>query len=560
MKTKDASIQKFKGEASIGPITGNLTIETPILKEKSGLLIAARTTYSDWILKSLNNKKLNKSSASFIDLLAKYNHKINKKNSIKITSYYSNDKYQIASDTTNSYGNNIISLNWHHKFNDKNDANLILAASSYKFNLDYNSKDISKNFNLNYSIREVNAKLKFKYALSKKHNIKYGVSSKLYNISPGVLQFKDDNSLIENRQIDKEKGLENALFLSNKFIVNKKLSLDIGLRYSQFLTLGKATQNFYTANSIIDESSLMVTKKYKENEVIQNYNGLEYRLSARYLLGDNLSLKASYNKTFQYIHRLNNNTTATPIDTWRLSNINISPQEGNQISFGLFKNLNDYEFSFETYFKKYKNILNYKIGANFLLNENIETEVLQGPGKSYGIEFLIKKKLGKLNGWIGYNYSRSLLKLDSSFNEEKINNGNFFPTNYDKPHDFTTVLNYKITKRYSISTNFIYQTGNPVTYPTGKYKYLDSEYLLYSDRNKFRIPNYYRLDLGINIEGNHKIKKLAHSFWNISIYNVLGRNNPKSIFFNTNNQGKVLAYKSSIFSYPIPTITYNFKF
>jgi hypothetical protein len=218
-----------------------------------------------------------------------------------------------------------------------------------------------------------------------------------------------------------------------------------------------------------------------------------------------------------------------------------------------------YEFSIEGYYKNFKKILDYKVGAELLLNKNIETEVLQGEGKAYGVEFLIKKIKGKLNGWIGYSYSQSLIKLDSKFSEERINNGDYFPSNFDKPHDVSLITNYKLTKRYSFSANFTYQTGRPVTYPIGKYIFNGEERVLYSERNKFRIPDYYRFDIGLNIEGNHKIKKFAHSFWNISIYNVLGRNNPYSVFFVTENS-KIKAYQSSIFSIPIPTITYNFKF
>ncbi len=213
----------------------------------------------------------------------------------------------------------------------------------------------------------------------------------------------------------------------------------------------------------------------------------------------------------------------------------------------------------EGYFKKINDILDFKTGAQLLLNENIETEVLQGLGKTYGLEFLIRKNEGKLNGWLAYTYARSYIKLDSDFSEEQVNGGNYFPSNYDKPHDLSVVANYKLTRRFSFSANFVYQTGRPVTYPLGSYRFQNSDYVFYSDRNKFRIPDYYRLDLSFNMEGNHKIKKFAHSFWNLSIYNVLGRNNPYSVFFVTDN-GEVKAYQSSIFSIPIPTITYNFKF
>jgi len=185
--------------------------------------------------------------------------------------------------------------------------------------------------------------------------------------------------------------------------------------------------------------------------------------------------------------------------------------------------------------------------------------VLQGDGKSYGVEFLVRKNKGRFNGWLGYTYSRTFIKLDSDFAEERVNNGEYFPTNYDKPHDFSTVINYKLTQRFSFSANMVYQTGRPVTFPVGKFVFNNAEFVVFSDRNKFRIPDYYRLDIGFNYEGNHKIKKFAHSFWNLSIYNVLGRNNPYSVFFVTEN-GEIKAFQSSIFSIPIPTVTFNFKF
>jgi len=226
---------------------------------------------------------------------------------------------------------------------------------------------------------------------------------------------------------------------------------------------------------------------------------------------------------------------------------------------GLYQNAGNYELSLEGFYKKQRNITDFKTGAQLQLNANIETEILQGEGKSYGIEVLVRKNTGKLNGWLGYTYSRSLFKLDSEFQQERVNNGEFFPSNFDKPHDVSLVLNYKLTRRFSFSGNFIYQTGRPVTFPVGNYEFDGNEFVLYSDRNQFRIPDYYRLDLSFNIEGNHKIKKFAHSFWSISVYNVLGRNNPYSVFF-VSQEGEVKALQSSIFAIPIPSITYNFKF
>ena len=327
------------------------------------------------------------------------------------------------------------------------------------------------------------------------------------------------------------------------------------------MRLGASTQRVYQNGLPKNDQTFVKEDKFQNNKVFYQQGGFEPRLAARYLITDSFSLKAGYDQTLQYIHLLSSNTTQAPTDAWKLSDTNIKPQKGQQISLGIFKNIdyNEMEFSAEGYYKKSNNILDYKIGANLLLNQNIETEVLQGEGKAYGLEFLVKKQMGRLNGWLGYTYSRTLIKLDSNFNEEKINNGEYFAANFDKPHDFSAVLNYKFTKRYSFSSNFVYQTGRPITYPIGKFQYNNAEYTVYSDRNKFRVPDYYRLDIGLNIEGNHKIKKLAHSFWNISVYNVLGRNNPFSVFFVTKD-GQIKAYQTSIFAIPVPTITYNFKF
>ncbi len=562
IRTKDPNTKKFEGEASIGPVTGNVNVDIPVVKDKSGLILGVRSTYSDWILGLVNNKQIENSSVSFYDVIAKYKHQINDNNAIKATGYFSQDQFQIASDTINKYGNVMGSLNWEHVFNDKNRGNLVVSHSRYAFDINFESDDTNKGFDLNYKISETDLKLKLQYDYSDKHKIDYGLESKLYSINPGTIQPNGSTSTVIPLTIAEERALENALFISDEITLNKKLTFNVGLRLNQYLALGPSTERVYQDNSPKNETTLVNTIEHGNNDVFQTYHNLSYRLSGRYALDNTLSLKASFNKSFQYIHRLNNNTTATPIDTWRLSDSNIKPQEGSQISLGAFKNINgnDYEISLEGYYKEYQNLLDYKIGANLLLNENIETEVLQGNGKSYGVEFLVKKNRGRLNGWLGYSYSRSLIQLDSQFDEERVNNGNFFPTNYDKPHDLTAVLNYKFTERYSFSANFTYQTGRPITYPTGKFIFQGAEFLTYSNRNQFRIPDYYRLDIGINIEGNHKIKKFAHSFWNISVYNVLGRNNPYSVFFQTNENGNVEAYQSSIFSVPIPTITYNFKF
>jgi hypothetical protein len=560
ISTKESNKKKFSGEGSIGPVTGNLSLETPIVNGKSSLMMGVRATYSDWILKSISEESIKNSNASFYDGVIKYEDSINNNNKFQVTSYISRDQFSISSDSVYGYGNFLGSIKWEHVFDAKNSLNVILASSQYKFNITYEGV-YNRNFDYGYKINETELKLIAKYNHSKKHKLDYGLSSKMYNIQPGYMKPLGNESVIQERRVQKDKGLESALFVSDLIEVNDKLSVDVGLRFSTFLALGKREQNIYDANIPKSDESIIQTKFYKNNEVIKVYGGPEIRLSGRYFLSPSLSLKAGYNSTIQYSHLLSTNTTASPVDSWKLSDLNIKPQKAQQLSVGIFKNsYNDsYEMSVESYYKKMNNILDFKIGADLILNENIETELLPGVGKAYGIEFLLKKKQGKLNGWLGYSFSRTLIKLDSPFLTNQVNNGEYFAANQDRPHDFSMVSNYRITKRYSVALNFNYQSGRPITYPVGKYDYAGTQYVHYSDRNKFRVPDYYRLDIGVNIEGNHKNVKLAHSFVNISVYNVLGRNNPYSVFF-VNESGKIQAYQSSIFSVPVPTITYNFKF
>jgi hypothetical protein len=560
IETKDGNLEKFSGEASVGPVTANLAMEIPLTKEKSSLVVGARGAYSDWILKSLDEASLKNSTASFYDGIIKYNNKVNENNDVRATGYFSKDAFSITSDSIYNYSNRGFSVRWDHKFNDRNTGSLILANSQYKFNIDYDGES-NNDFRLGYSIDETEIKLRFNYFLNNKHTLSYGIASKLYGVNPGFIYPEGNESAIQSLSIAREKALESALFVSDEFKISDKLMVDVGVRYSFYAALGKSEQRIYEDDVPRNEGSIIDTLQYGNSEIIKTYGGPELRASARYFLKPDLSLKASFNNGYQFIHTLSNNTTVSPIDTWKLSDTNIKPQRGNQYSLGLYQNLKDnmYELSLEGYYKTSKDVLDFKTGAQILLNETIETEVLQGEGKSYGVELLLRKNKGRLNGWLAYTYSRSLIKFDSEFSEERINNGEFFPSNYDKPHDISLITNYKFTKRYSISANFVYQTGRPITYPIGTYQFNNAEYVYYSNRNEFRIPDYYRLDLGVNIEGNHKIKKFAHSFWTISVYNVLGRNNPYSVFFITEDGG-VKALQSSIFSIPIPSITYNFKF
>ena len=560
ISTKNASKEKFTGEVSIGPVTGNVTIETPVIKNKSSLILGVRATYSDWILNNLDNPSLRNSKASFYDIVAKYHHKINDKNELSVTGYHSNDLFNITIDSVYSYSNTLASVNWDRKINDDTRSNLKLAHSRYEFGIEFEGR-ANNNFDFGFNLQETEISYGINHLLNEKHRLEFGVSSKFYSINPGSIEPIGEESTVIPFSVNDEQGLESALYLSDKWELSEKLSVNAGLRFSVFNFLGETIQRNYSPNSPLNDETVTGVDEFDKNEIVETYMGPEIRLSARYLFNPTFSIKAAYNSTLQYIHTLSNNTTASPIDTWKLSDRFIEPQRSEQFSLGFFKNLDGtkYELSLEGYYKNLNNTLDYKVGGQLILNEFVETEVLQGDSKAYGVELLLKKNDGDLTGYLGYSYSRIFYRLDSQFSEERINRGEFFPANFDIPHELSLILNYKLTKRYSFSGNFIYQTGRPVTFPVGQFQEGGNNFVLFSDRNQFRIPDYFRIDLGINIEGNHRIEKFAHSFWNISVYNVLGRNNPYSTFFVTDN-GEVKAFQSSIFTVPIPTITYNFRF
>ncbi len=559
IETKNGNVEKISGEGSIGPVTGNLALEIPLKKETSSVVVGGRGAYADWILRSLDDESLSNSEASFFDGIVKYHHRFNENSEVRATAYYSKDKFSITSDSLYNYSNRLFSVRWAHRLSDRTSGVLTAGNSDYDFGIDYESEG-NNDFELDYAINESELKYKIMTRLNENHALDYGLSAKYYSVNPGSIEPQGDSN-VAPVDIEQEQALEGALFFGDEFKVSDKLLLSVGARYMFYSAMGKATQNTYQEGAPRNEATVQDTLRYDSGEFIKMYGGPEGRISARYLLAPDLSVKASFNNSYQFIHTLSNNTTVSPIDTWKLSDLNIKPQKGYQATLGFYKNFKDnmFELSLEGYYKKMDDVLDFKTGADLLLNENVETEVLQGEGKAYGVEFLLKKDKGDLNGWLSYTYSRSLYKFDGEYPEERINNGEFFPSNFDKPHDVSLIANYKLTRRFSFSMNFAYQTGRPITYPVGTFRFNNADYVIFSDRNKYRIPDYYRLDLGVNIEGNHKKNKLAHSFITIQVYNVLGRNNPYSVFFVTKD-GEVKALQSSIFGIPIPSITYNFKF
>ena len=560
ISTREGNKKKFSGSGGIGPLTSRLTLEGPLLKDKSSFIVSGRASYSDWILKRLSDKNFSQSSAAFSDITGHLSHELNEKNALYATGYYSTDRFRLASDTTYHYTNTAATLKWRHNFTNQLFGVFTGTYSGYAYDVTSNKNPISASL-LTYSINQTGGRADFTYFPSSRHTIDFGGSSQVYNIAPGSFTPVGDASLVKTNVLQRERAAESALYASDKFDVTPRFSLSMGLRFSFFQALGARDVYQYAPGESRTETSITDTVHYGNNQVLARYQGPEYRLSARYSLTDNSSVKASYTRTRQYIHQLTNTASVSPTDIWKLSDNNIRPQIGDQYSVGYYRNFknNTIEASVETYYKDLKDFVDYKSGATLVLNHHIETDIINATGKAYGVEVFVKKLTGKLNGWVGYTYSRSLVQVNAGTTVDMVNGGRFYPSNYDKPHDFTLVGNYRFSRRFSTSVNFTYSTGRPITLPLSKYSLGNSLRVFYSDRNAYRVPDYYRLDLALNIEGGHKAKKLAHSSWTVGVYNLTGRRNPYSIYFKSVG-GQIKGYQLSIFGNPIPTVTYNFKF
>jgi hypothetical protein len=556
---REGNKKKFTGSAGIGLLTSRFNIEGPIDSNKTSFIFGGRTTYANWLLKKLP-KEYKNSRATFYDLSLNVSHQINEKNNLYFSGYYSADSFRLNSDTSYAYGNRNVSLKWKHNYNNKLYSVIMGGYDRYQYNVGSSLNPVNA-YKFNFDISQINFKADFSYFINPKHTLSFGLNSIRYQLTPGTNKPVGSESLTILEKVPGEQALESALYLGDKFNINENFSVNMGVRYSLFNYLGPQTVNNYAPNLPRTTVNLLDSTTYGSNKFIKTYGGPEIRVSARYIVSENFSIKAGYNTLRQYIHLLSNTTAISPTDVWKLSDPNIKPQFGDQVALGLYKNFssNTIETSVEVYYKRLKNYLDYRSGAVLVLNQNIETDVLATRGKAYGAEFMIKKTAGKLNGWISYTYSRTFLKQDDPNAGELINGGAYYPANYDKPHSFNLIGNYRFTHRYSVSLNTVYSTGRPLTLPVAKFYYAGAERVFYSDRNQYRIPDFFRTDFSINIDGNHKIHQRFHNSWTVGIYNVTGRRNAYSTYF-AQEAGVINGYNLSIFANPFPFINYNIRF
>lgn len=560
ISSREGNKKKITGSAGIGVVTSRLNVEGPLFGDStSSFVLGGRVTYANWLL-NLLPKEYKNSKASFYDITLHTVHEFNKKNHLYLTGYISHDRFNLNSDTIYGYGNKNVTLQWKHTFNNKLTSTLTGGYDHYDYNISSDSNKINA-YRLKFDINQTHLRADLNYYLNPRHTIEFGAGSILFKLHPGSYRPLGNESLIRPNEVPAEQAHESAVYVGDRFNITRDLSLNLGFRYSVYQYLGSQTVYRYAPGLPRKDENRIEEQKYNKGDAISTYHGPEYRLAIRYSFSPLFSIKAGYNSLRQYIHMLSNTTAIAPTDIWKLSDPNIRPQTGDQFSLGLFRNFksNTIETSFEVYYKRMKNYLDYKSGAVLILNPNIETDVINTKGKAYGLELMVKKVAGKINGWVSYTYSRTLLQMDDPIAGELINRGEFYPSNYDKPHDFTLVGNIKISHRFSVSSNITYSTGRPITLPIAMYYYAGGQRVHYSDRNAYRIPDNFRIDLSMNIEGNHKVHQKTHNSWTIGVYNLIGRKNPYSVYFVTEN-GRINGYKLSIFGSAIPFVNFNIRF
>ncbi|HSF45850.1 MAG TPA: TonB-dependent receptor, partial [Chitinophagaceae bacterium] len=545
ISTRDGNSKKFTGTAGIGPLTSKLTLEGPI-SDKTTVLFGGRITYSDWLLKQIDDPSFRNSEASFYDMMVHVSHTFSEKDRLYVSAYTSRDKFRLNDDSTYSYNNRNISLKWKHNFSNKLAMVVTGGLDQYRYKVEGRNNPIDA-FTLGFGVQQANFKADLSYNPDNRNSFSFGIHHINYNLDPGTLTPADNQSLVVPETIDPENGTETALYLGDQYKVSDKLSIQAGLRYSLFRNLGPGQAYTYAPGVPRDETTIIDSTTYGKGDLMKLYHGPELRLSARYLLNNRSSLKISYNTLRQYIHMLTNTTAISPTDIWKLSDQFIKPLTGQQISAGYYTRLGkkEIEFSVEAYYKLMRNYLDYKSGAQLIMNEHIEQDIIATRGQAYGVEVMAKKNSGKLTGWASYTYSRTFLKVDDPLAGETINKGEYYPANFDKPNILSLVGNYRFTQRFSVSLTSIYSTGRPLTMPVGTFNMGGAPRVLYSERNEFRIPDFFRTDISMTLEGSHNVKQKLHTSWTVGVYNLTGRDNPYSVYFILED-GKINGYQLSI--------------
>ncbi len=560
---KDGNSNKFSVNGGIGLITSRLLAEGPIVKEKGSFLVGGRGSYAHLFLKFTDNKNV----AYFYDLNTKLNYKLNKNDNLYLSGYFGRDIFSLNESFTNTYGNTTLNLRWNHLYSDKLFSNLSVIYSDYYYGLVLDFIG----FNWESGIKNYNIKYDFKHYLSDRLKLNYGINAIYNNFNPGTIEPIDDKSAINFRQLDKKYAFEPAVYIDAEQKIDAKVSISYGMRYSQFYRLGQSTINYYKNDQpvvydeelkIYDKAKPTSTKYFGKNKKIAEFGYFEPRFAMSYEINNNQSVKLSYNRMVQYLQLVSNTASPTPLDVWTPSDNYIKPQIADQIALGYYNNFKEdkYTLELETYYKGIQNRMDYIDGADLIANEAIEQVILNGRMRSYGLEMLLRKNTGKLNGWIAYTLSKSEQQTPGRTPTEiGINNGNWYRSGYDKTHNLAVTGGYKLNDKWNFGANFSLQSGQPVTYPSGKYVYQGVVVPSYNSRNKNRLPTYHHLDVSATLTPRKNVNRKWKAEWVFSIYNLYSRKNAASISFRQNSEtGVNEAVKLSIFGI-VPSVSYNFK-
>ena len=559
IQTKQGNMKRLSARAGISLVSAYAAVEGPLKKDKSSIALSLRSTYSDWILGLMEDPQLRNSEAGFYDASGVYTLKASDQTRLKVFGYLSRDRFKLGAVNEYAYGNSGAAVDVRHRFNQQINGNFALIYSRYQFK-NQDTQIQTAGYELDSYIQHYEFKSDFEWLSLGRHKLTFGGSGIYYRLERGTIEPFGATSLRQPMDLGLENGVETALYLADELTLTDRLSIYAGLRFSSFFSLGPSDVRTYTPGMPRVEENINDTLSFGRGELSKAYAGLEPRMNLRYLLNDQSSLKFSYNRGYQYLFVLSNTVAMAPTDQWKLSDYNIAPQFLDQLSAGYYTDFPELGLStsVELYRKWGHQIVEYRDGASFTESPNVESTTLQGEQTAYGVETMIRRDAGGLNGWLSYTYSRSYMQVDLAETGEQINGGKPYPSNFDRPHNLSLVLNYKRGRRVSLSGNLVYMTGRPSTYPVSVYYEYGVPYIHYSERNKYRIPDYFRIDLSMNIEGNLKKHKRFHSFWMVGVYNLTGRSNAYSVYFQ-NEGGLIRGYKLSIFSQPILTVSWNVR-
>lgn len=545
VKMNDGNNQSHHVGGGIGLISSRLNLEGPIVKDKSSYLVTARRTYADLFLKLSKDDLINGNKLYFYDFNAKVNYRIDDKNRLYLSGYYGRDVFDFQKRFGISWGNLTGTLRWNHLWSEKLFSNTSVIYSNYDYKVNILQ---DAGFSLTSIIKNWNFKQEFQYFMNSSNTLSFGLSSIYHTILPGQLETTEKAAILPTK-LQQKNAVDNGLYISNVWKPNASLNINYGLRLSAYHLFGPGNFYSYRNGEVAD------TTAFSRAEIVQTYFNIEPRLNIAYIINKYNSLKISYTRNTQNLHLVSNSTSTLPTDIWISSSQNVKPEIGDQTSLGYFRNFDKdkYQLSSEIYYRWMQNQIDLKNGADINANELIEGELLFGVGRAYGLELLLKKNTGKLTGWIGYTYSRTERLIDG------INNNNWYPARQDITHDVSIVGIYDFSKKWTVSATWVFNTGNAVTFPTGKYMINGNTKYYYTERNGYRMPNYHRLDIGATRTLTKS--KTRESSLNFSVYNAYGQKNPFSIDFeqDENNPSKTNAVMTYLFTY-IPSVTYNFKF